>query len=55
MYLTSWLFSSLEIQSIQVSNILEDDTDQFLIKNDTGAFPLTLKPFQIMTLKVQIA
>ncbi|KAI8331324.1 glycosyl hydrolases family 38 N-terminal domain-containing protein [Chlamydoabsidia padenii] len=52
---TGHLTSSLEIKSIQVSNILEDDTNHALTKNDNGGFLLTLTPFQIMTLKVQIA
>ncbi|SAM00317.1 hypothetical protein [Absidia glauca] len=47
--------SSLEVKSIQVSNILEDDTDQHLPRNKNGSYSLTLTPFQILTLKVQIA
>ncbi|CAO3591355.1 unnamed protein product [Absidia cylindrospora] len=48
------LTSSLEIKSIQVSNILEDDTNKTLAVDTNGHFSITLTPFQIMTLKVQL-
>ncbi|KAI8334603.1 glycosyl hydrolases family 38 N-terminal domain-containing protein [Chlamydoabsidia padenii] len=48
------LTSSLDIKSIQVSNILEDDSNQVLMMDKNDAFRLTLFPFQIMTLKVQL-
>ncbi|CAO3644807.1 unnamed protein product [Cunninghamella blakesleeana] len=48
------LTSSLEIEKIIVSNILEDDTDQ-LVTQQHNNYPLTLTPFQILTLKVFLA
>ncbi|KAI7852311.1 galactose mutarotase-like domain-containing protein [Circinella umbellata] len=47
------LKSYLNIKKILISNILEDDTKNELQRvDDTGSFKLTLKPFQILTLKV---
>lgn len=46
--------SALKIKRIQISNILEDDTDKELEKGANGGFSVTLKAFQIMTLKVDL-
>ncbi|KAI8986966.1 galactose mutarotase-like domain-containing protein [Pilobolus umbonatus] len=45
------LKSPLNIKKILISNILEDDTSEEIRKNDLY-YPITLRPFQIMTLKV---
>lgn len=45
--------SNLKIKRIQISNILEDDTGNEL-ENQSKGFSVTLKPFQIMTLKVDL-
>ncbi|KAI9257901.1 galactose mutarotase-like domain-containing protein [Sporodiniella umbellata] len=51
---TAILTSSLNIKSVQISNVLEDTTQNFITKNNEGGFSVTLKPFQIMTLKVNL-
>ncbi|GAA5808553.1 hypothetical protein MFLAVUS_001944 [Mucor flavus] len=48
------LHSHLDIKQIQISNILEDDTENYLEQQPVGGFLLTLKAFQIMTLKVDL-
>ncbi|KAI8366245.1 galactose mutarotase-like domain-containing protein [Blakeslea trispora] len=50
---TAVLKSRLKIKRAQVSNILEDSTDRELEKTQDG-FLLTLKPFQILTLKIDL-
>ncbi|KAG1458244.1 hypothetical protein G6F46_000079 [Rhizopus delemar] len=51
---TATLKSSLDVKKIQISNVLEDDTGKQLEKDFDGGFIVTLKPFQIMTLKVDL-
>ncbi|KAI8092804.1 galactose mutarotase-like domain-containing protein [Halteromyces radiatus] len=48
------LTSSLNINTIQISNILEDDTNNLLTADKDGGFTLNLTPFQILTLKIQL-
>ncbi|KAG0171993.1 Glycoside hydrolase, 38 vacuolar alpha mannosidase [Apophysomyces sp. BC1034] len=50
---TTTFTSSLKIKRIVVSNILEDDTQQELDYQDNST-EITLKPFQILTLKLYI-
>lgn len=45
--------SSLDIEKIMISNVLEDDTNQFINQQDNH-YHLTLTPFQILTLKVHL-
>ncbi|KAI9278933.1 galactose mutarotase-like domain-containing protein [Phascolomyces articulosus] len=53
---TALLKSHLDIKQIIISNVLEDDLDEELPRGDVaGSFKLTLHPFQILTLKVQLA
>ena len=47
-------YSHLDIKRIQVSNILEDSTDDNIEKLSSGGFHVTLKAFQILTLKVDL-
>ncbi|KAI8885832.1 glycoside hydrolase family 38 protein [Backusella circina FSU 941] len=47
------LQSNLNIKDIQISNILEDDTKDYLSKTEDG-FVVSLRAFQILTLKVQL-
>ncbi|KAG1108247.1 hypothetical protein G6F42_016054 [Rhizopus arrhizus] len=47
------LKSHLKITQIRVSNILEDDTDAIL-EEKVGGFLVTLRAFQILTLKVDL-
>ncbi|KAI9306871.1 galactose mutarotase-like domain-containing protein [Cunninghamella echinulata] len=47
------LTSSLDIEKIMISNVLEDDTNQFINQQDNH-YRLTLTPFQILTLKVHL-
>ena len=49
-----FLHSSLDVKKIQISNVLEDDTEKQLERDFNGGFIVTLKPFQIMTLKVDL-
>ncbi|KAI9489855.1 glycosyl hydrolases family 38 N-terminal domain-containing protein [Zychaea mexicana] len=53
---TALLKSRLSIKRILVTNVLEDDSDQELPRADeAGSFKLALRPFQILTLKVQLS
>ncbi|KAI8642212.1 galactose mutarotase-like domain-containing protein [Parasitella parasitica] len=47
------LTSHLEVKQIQISNILEDDTNKLLEEKGDG-FNVTLRAFQILTLKVDL-
>ncbi|KAG1445634.1 hypothetical protein G6F56_009845 [Rhizopus delemar] len=48
---TATLTSSLKIKKVQISNVLEDNTENHIEKDNQNGFSITLKPFQIMTLK----
>ncbi|KAG2207470.1 hypothetical protein INT47_004218 [Mucor saturninus] len=48
------LHSNLKIKRIQISNILEDDLNNELKPQSDSGFPITLKPFQIMTIKIDL-
>ncbi|KAL1936531.1 hypothetical protein VTP01DRAFT_665 [Rhizomucor pusillus] len=55
---TSLLKSRLHIKHIQITNVVEDDSDEFLecqgSSNGLNSYSLTLRPFQILTLKVTL-